>query len=394
VSTTTTKLTERSVAELKATGRDYKVFDAQVPGFHVRVHPSGLRTFAVFYRNTDGRQRTKTLGRVGVLKAEKARTLALDLLGQVREGRDPSAERKERKPVTTMADLFAEYLEKHARPKKARRSVAEDECLWRLHLEPALGDLKLDRIGQRDLDGFMAKMKPKPGAANRSMALISKMMSLAVAWKLRADNPAATVDRYPENRKERFLSTDEAERVLQALDADQDRSGATAIKLLLLTGARRSEVLHATWSQFDLNEAAPLWIVPREHLKGAVRVRSDLRRPLSLEAARLLRDWRSQAAVTSLMWVFPNAEDASRPKHDLKRVWNRVRSAASVKDVRLHDLRHSYASFAVRAGHSLHVIGKALGHRDLRTTERYAHVLDESLRDLATNVSNAIGGRN
>jgi integrase len=385
--TTSTKLTERSVGDLKTTGRDYKVFDTQVPGFHVRVHPSGVKTFAVFYRNADGAQRTKSLGRVSVLKAERARSEAIDLLQAVKAGADPSAERKERKAVVTMGDLFEDYLDKHARPKKAPRSVAEDECLWRLHLKATLGHLRVEAVGQRDLDGFMASMRDKRGAANRAMALLSKMFSLAVAWKLRTDNPARDVERFPENRKERFLTPSEGERLLSVLAADRDRCGATAISLLLLTGARRNEVLQATWSQFDLSEGAPVWIVPKEHLKGAVRVRSDLRRPLSPEAAELLRAWRRSSPVTSMTWVFPNAVDPSRARPDLKSVWERVRTTAGIPDVRLHDLRHTYASMAVRAGHSLHVIGKALGHRDVRTTERYAHVLDESLRELASSVS-------
>jgi len=387
------KITERSAADLEVNGSDYKAFDTQVPGFHIRVQPSGIRSYAVFYRNADGQQRTKTLGRVGVMKAEKARSEALDLLRAVRDGADPSAERKAKKAVVTMTDLFVDYLEKHARVKKGVRSVAEDECLWRLHLRPVFAEMRVDAVGLRDLDGFMASMKGKQGAANRAMALMSKMMSLAVAWDLRTDNPVKRVERFPENRKERFLTPEEGQRLLTALDADHDRCGATAIKLLLLTGARRGEVLRATWSQFHLTGDDPLWVIPNEHLKGAVRVRSDLRRPLSDEAADTLREWRKAAGVTSLTWVFPNAADPSRSRPDLKSTWNRVRQKAGLRGVRLHDLRHTYASLAVHAGHSLHVIGKALGHRDVRTTERYAHVQDSSLRSLAANVSRAFSQR-
>ena len=385
------KLTERSVADLKADGRDSKVFDSQVPGFHVRCLPSGVKTYAVFYRNAQGQQRTKALGRVGVVKAEKARSEALDVLGLVRAGADPSADRYAAKPLVTMDDLFADYLEKHAKVKKAPRSVAEDECLWRLHLAPVIGALRVSDLGKRDLDGFMAAMASKPGAANRSLALVSKMMTLAASWELRHDNPAKLVDRYPENRKERYLTSDEGQRLLAALDDDHDVCGATAIKLLLLTGARRGEVLKATWSQFDLQESEPLWVVPSEHLKGSVRVTTDLRRPLSDEAATLLRNWRASAPVTSLTIVFPNASDPSRCRPDLKSVWKRVIKKAKLVGVRIHDLRHTFASRGVQAGHSLHLIGKALGHRDVRTTERYAHVQDQSLRDLARNVSGTFG---
>jgi len=387
------KLTERSVADLKATGADYKAFDTLLPGFHVRVLPSGVKSYALFYRNADGKQRTLSLGRANLLKAEKARQLAQSRLVEVHGGRDPSQERRAERVVVTMQDLFEDYLVKHARVRKKPRSVQGDEILWRLHLGPFLKDMRVDRLGLKDLHGLMAKMVDRKGAANRSMALLSKMMSLAIAWGLRPDNPCKRVERYPENRMERFLTSAEVARLRASLDVEEDQVGTSAIRFLLLTGARRCEVLKATWSQFDLSGPSPLWIVPQEHNKGATRVRRDLRRPLSDEAASLLTSLRTSSSVTSIQWVFPSRRDPSKCRADLKKLWDRVRIRAGIPDVRIHDLRHSFASAAINSGASLHMIGKALGHADVRTTERYAHVLDGSVRDVAESVSRAFAPR-
>ncbi len=387
------KLTERVVANLIGTGQDYKVFDSQIPGFHVRVQPGGLKSYAVFYRNADGKQRSLSLGRTTLLKSDQARNLAKAHLVEVQNGGDPSRERRAQRVVVTMQHLFEDYLEKHARVRKKPRSVQGDEILWRLHLGPALGEMRVQRVGAQELHSFVAAMVDRKGAANRALALLSKMFGLAVVWGLRLDNPCRQIKRYPENRKERFLTANEADRLRTVLDGEADRCAAIAVLFLLLTGARRSEVLQATWSQFDLSSEAPIWIVPQEAQKGDTRVRTPLRRPLSDEAAAILKDWRSGQAVASVVWVFPSQRDPSKCRPDLKDAWDRIRTKADIPEVRLHDLRHSFASAAINAGASLYVVGKALGHADVRTTERYAHVMDETVRTVAQSVSHVFARR-
>ena len=382
------KLTQRSVALLQPRAAEYKQFDSQLPGFHVRVQPSGVKTYAVFYRTRQGeqRQRALSLGRTVLLKAEQARDQALTVLVEARNGGDPSRARYQDRPVTTLADLFDEYLAKHARTRKKVSSVSGDELLWRKHLKPRLGSRSVTDLNHRDLDTVMAQMSDRKGAANRSIALLSKMMSLAVAWGYREDNPCKRVVRYPENQIERFLRFDEVARLRAALEADRDRSGATAITLLLLTGARRGEVLLATWDQFELGPEAPLWIIPRSVLKAATRTRQNLRRPLSDEAAILLREWRDMSPPGS-QWLFPGVKDHTKPRPDLKKIWDRVTKEALLPSVRLHDLRHSFASTAINAGVSIYLVGRALGHANVRTTERYAHAMDSSIRHVANTVS-------
>ncbi len=387
------KLTERVVNDLVPSSVDVKVFDTKLPGFHVRVSPRGTKTYSLFYRNADGRQRTIKIGRAATMKCEQARERAMALLVDVQEGRDPSAARRIERSVVTMEDLYADYLAKHARVKKRASSVKMDEILWRLHLAPSLAELPVAEVGRRALDSLMASMSGKRGAANRAMALLSKMMALAVAWELRPDNPCRGVDRYEEVRKERFLTPAEVLRLNDALEEEADLGASNAIRLLLLTGARRSEVLLAEWGQFDLDSAIPIWTVPRFNHKGGGRTRSDLRRPLSDEVANLLRRWKASCPVVSLRWVFPSPRDATKPRADLNSVWKRVRKKAGLPEVRLHDLRHSFASAAVNQGASLFSIGKNLGHADVRTTERYAHLMDDSIRDVAQSVANVFGER-
>jgi integrase len=386
----TIKLTQRSVADLPVTGKDYKKFDTSLPGFHVRVTKAGARSYALSYRNADGEQRTIAIGKTSVLKADQAREWAQELLVSVNRGKDPSASRKVRQAEPVMNDLFADYLSKHAVARKQAASVKGDQSLWRLHLKPAFGTMKVSKVDKRDIDGFIAKLSDRKGAANRSLALLSKMLNLAVDWNMRADNPCKKVERYPENRKERFLTAGEAQRLQHALNGDWDRGGAVAVTLLLLTGARRSEVLKATWDQLSLTGDIPLWEVPREHIKGHVRVKSDLRRPLSNRARDLLTAWWAECGRPTTGWVFPSNLSKEMRRYDLKDTWSRVRTTVGLENVRLHDLRHSYASFAVNAHVSLYLVGKALGHRDLRTTERYAHVQDETLQSVSSAVSKAI----
>lgn len=378
------KLTQNLVDGLETTGKDYKVWDSQVPGFHVRVLPSGRRNYAFYYRTTTGEQRTITIAKaVEGIKTEAMRRQARELLVAVQKGEDPSAERRTGRRATRMGEFFQEYVDKHARPRKKPRSVAEDERNWKVHLAPRFSRMLIDHLGKRDLDAFMSEMSDKQGAANRCMALLSKMMSLAIDWDYRTDNPCSKIERYPENQLDNFLKADQVAGLMDALDAESDRGAAKAVELLLLTGARRSEVLKATWQQFELEGDTPMWVVPREVVKGRFRTRVDLRRPLSQEAAELLINWRRDIEVASISWVFPSTRDPSKPRADLKDAWHRVRCAAGVPELRLHDLRHSFASAAVNSGASLYAVGKALGHRDARTTQRYAHLVDQGVRATA-----------
>ncbi|MFN8831643.1 MAG: site-specific integrase [Labrys sp. (in: a-proteobacteria)] len=208
--------------------------------------------------------------------------------------------------------------------------------------------------------------------ANRLGEILRKMFNLSVRWRIRADNPAAGFARNAEAPRDRYLSTDELGRLSAALDAHPNRRAADAVRLILLTGARRGEVLNARWDQFDLDAA--VWIKPA----ATTKQRRLHRAPISVSAAALLRTIRLRVPE-ECEWVFPG-EAEGKPLQDIKRFWEDVRAKADLPAVRIHDLRHTFASLLVSGGMTLPMIGKLLGHTQVQTTQRYAHLLDDPLR--------------
>jgi integrase len=213
--------------------------------------------------------------------------------------------------------------------------------------------------------------------ANRTLAYLRKLLSLSIEAGERLDNPAKGVKPYPEDRRERYLSEDEAARFFKALETLDDPDAADALRFLLLTGARRSEVLGAPFSQFDLD--AGVWTKPSAHTKQKKTHRLYLEGP-ALELVR-----RRRAADPFGVWLFPG-RDRARPRADLKRPWVRVRDAADLKGMMIHSLRHSHASFLISAGVPLAVVGRELGQTQAATTQRYAHVADQAQREAMAQV--------
>jgi integrase len=213
---------------------------------------------------------------------------------------------------------------------------------------------------------------PTPGRANRVGCAIRKMFNLAIRWEMRTDNPAAGFIRNPESQRERFLDVTEIGRLSQTLNEHKNQRMADVIRLLMLTGARRGDVLNATWDQFDLDRAA--WTKPA----ATTKQRKLHRTPLSSAAVQLLRTIRARTPE-KCPWVFPG-DAHGKPVQEIKRFWHDVRKKAELADIRIHDLRHTFASLLVSGGMSLPMIGKLLGHTQVQTTQRYAHLFDDPLR--------------
>jgi integrase len=255
---------------------------------------------------------------------------------------------------------------------------------------PKLGKLRLKSIGKKDIESLHAGLKATPYRANRVLALLSKMFTLATQWGLRADNPARGVPRFHEDRRERWLSEEEVRRFSDALDNYADQNAANALRLLLLTGAREGEVLKAEWAQFDLKRG--IWTKPSHHTKQ----KKIEHVPLSGAAIALLNGMKLNGMKPKDSEpLFPGPNGNSRVT--LRRPWVQACKAAGLAEafefkgkkrvlkgyrptVRIHDLRHTYASHLVSAGTSLHIVGRLLGHTQPQTTARYAHVADEALR--------------
>jgi integrase len=382
------RLTKSAVAALPPPpeGKPYRVaWDAEIAGFGCRVLAGGRRTYFWQGRTRAGRAIKVSIGREGRITAEQARKKARELVAEVELGGDPAERRKserqarraKREPERSVADLWRLYCERHL-PGKRQSSQDADCSLWRLHLEPAVGRLRVAALTREQIEALHREVTHEHGpyAANRCLALFSTLLALAERAGWCPANVARGVRRNPEHHRERFLTPEEIRRLLACLEAKGDLA-SKAVEFLLLTGARRGEALGATWAQLDL--AAGVWVKPRHATKSGKLYRV----PLSAEAVAVLAD----------LLPTESGPFTSLPSWQLTRSWQAIRQEAGLTDVRLHDLRHSYASLLASAGLSLPVIGALLGHSQPSTTARYAHLLDDALRE-ATAKAGALVRRN
>lgn len=284
------------------------------------------------------------------------------------------------------------YLEEHA-AKLAKRNRNDQASMLRKLVEPAWGPRKAAEIQPDDVDRLLRQIaggtrgkrdrKPTPVRANRVGEILRNMFNFAISWRIRTDNPAAGFARNAEAPRDRYLSTDEISRLSAALDAHPNRRAADAVPLILLTGARRGEVLGARWDQFDLDAA--VWIKPA----ATTKQRRLHRAPISAFAAALLRTIRLRVPE-DCGWVFPGDAEG-KPLQDIKRLWEDVRAKADLPTVRIHDLRHTFAPLLASGG--LPMIGKLLGHTQVQNTQRYAHLLDDPLRAGLSEVNDKLNSR-
>ncbi len=371
------RLTKRFVEGLRPQQSDAFYWDSEVSGFGLRVKPSGRRSFCIQYRTAKGRTSKRfTIGPYGTYTVEKARERARHLLQAVREGRDPAHEREADARAPTVAELATRYLEEHARPTKKPSSIEADERNLNKHALPALRQRPVAEVTRADIMRLRHQMRDAPGACNRTLALLSKMFNLAELWGLRPDgsNPCRHVERYPGKKLERFLANEELKRLADALaEAERTQSisrpAIAAIRLLLFTGCRVGEILGLQWD--DVDEAGQCLRLP-DSKTGAKIV--YLNAP-ALEVLSRIETKESNP------YVFTGGGDGSLG--NLQRPWVSIRKAAGLDDVRIHDLRHSFASVGVAGGLSLPIIGKLLGHSQPVTTARYAHLADDPLRQAA-----------
>jgi integrase len=377
------RLTDQEIKRLALPERSNRiVFDDAVKGFGIRLNASGARVFVLAYRR-DGQQRRYNIGHFGSWNTTQAREEAKRLKRDVDGGGDPSGERTDQRAAPTMADLCqrfeADYLpRKRATTQRVyRQQIAAD-------ILPALGKMKVATVSHADIDAFHRRLSSRaPTAANRVLAVLSRMFSLAAKWGMRADNPCHGIERNGEAKRTRYLNGAELTRLSAELDALPDQSAANAVRLLLLTGARRGELLAAKWSDIDLD--AGVWNKP-----GATTKTKTLHSvPLSQPTCRLLAGMRER---TTSAWLFPALVGDGHRGH-INAAWEALRTAAKLPGVRLHDIRHTYATILASSGLSLPVIGKLLGHTTPVTTARYAHLTDDPLRQATERVGAVIERR-
>jgi integrase len=354
-------------------------------GFGLRVTAGGARSFILSYRTREGRARRLTIGDLGAWTVATARAEAAELRRQIDQGGDPLGELQDERNAEMVTDLADRFLAEHGtrlRPK----SLLDYHRLIKRHIRPALGRHKVKSVTFTDIDRLHRRIsETAPYQANRCLALLSVMFALAVRWHMRADNPCVGVARNKEHSRERYLTGDELARLLAALDGYRDQHTAAIFKLLLLTGARRGEVLSMRWKDVDLGTGT--WTKPHSRTKQKERHTV----PLSAAARTILAKLAAKKPDPS-GFIFPAGRGANGPQRTIEKPWKTICQAAGITGLRVHDLRHSYAAQLASAGIGLHVIGGLLGHRKPATTARYTHLTDRALREATERVGTIITG--
>ena len=346
--------------------------DSEVAGFGIRVTANGARSYVLRYTTRAGRERTYTIGDATVWRATDARDKARELRREIEDGGDPLGAIEEERVAPTIADLIERFRAEHL-PKKRPGTARDYESLIRLHVGPHFGQhTKVADVRFEDVDALHRKVTKagSPYSANRCVTVLSKMFALAVRWHMRETNPVKGIERNVEHHRRRYLSGDELVRLTRALNKHSNKEAADAIRLLLLTGARRGEVLSMRWDDV----ADGVWSKP----PSSTKQKEHHQVPLSAPALQLLSDIRKrQRPRTDFVFA---SYGTSRHLVELKASWRQVTRAAGIEGLRIHDLRHSYASQLVSGGASLPLIGALLGHSNPTTTARYAHLFHDPLR--------------
>jgi integrase len=403
------RVSKRSVdAHFWPPGKDREfLWDDALSGFGIAAFPSGKKTYVAQFRK-DGRSRRVAIGDHGRLTPEEARSQAKKMLGQVEQGADPVDERRKACAVRTFREVADEFMRAHVEAKRKQHTKENYRAIIDRQILPAIGNKRIVDLRLYDVTQLHRRLSKAPYAANRAVAIVSSIWN----WVAKsgevvfADNPAKGVERFPERKRERFLTREEFARLGDALREAEttglpwtvdetaptakhapkqrrrtriDEHAAGAIRLLILTGARLREILHAKWEHVDLERGV---IFLEDSKTGA--------KPVYLSAA-------AQEVLSSLKriegnpFIIPGA-GADAPRSDLKKPWAAVSRAAGLEGVRLHDFRHSFASFGAGASLGLPIIGKLLGHSQPATTARYAHLDADPMRRAVDTIGSAIAG--
>ncbi|MEM1420904.1 MAG: site-specific integrase [Pseudomonadota bacterium] len=370
------RLSKRAVEALAPAARLYAVWDAEIPGFGLRVFPSGVQTYFLQYRSP--RKRTtqkKKIGRHGQVTAEEARRIARELLGRIAMGSDPASELAADRAAPTVDQLWARWRDQHVRLKLKPRTQEEYERSYRRNVGPAIGRMKVKDVSLEDVNKILVGLGEKWAQSNRTRALIFTLFEFADRHDFRPDgrNPAKHALRFKEKRRERVLSEAEERRLLKALEeAETDESvspfAVAAFRLLYLRGMRLGEVRTLKWEYVN----GDVLELP-DSKTGAKRVFVDAKFLKVLHA--IPRDPGNPFVI--------QGDVSGQPIINLQKCWRRVRLRADLPDLRIHDLRHNYATKIANGGLPLQLAQEQLGHKDIQTTMRYVHVSDDARRRAA-----------
>jgi integrase len=370
-----TRLTDDLIRRLPLPEKGSRiVYDAPTPkgsdftsGFGIRITAQGVKSFVLNFRTKERVERRFTIGRYGEWSLTAARVEARELKTEVNKGGDPVAKKRLDTHAPNMGDLCARFREEHL--PSLRLSTATDYAGIINVIEDRFGTRKVAAITIDDIEKFHGEVT-RGGhlyRANRFVSLLSSMFTKAIRWRMCSDNPCKGAERNREQKRERYLSDAELARLMAVLDGWKNQRVANLIRLLLWTGCRRGEAVKAMWDQFDLE--AGVWTKP-----GTItKTKMDHRVPLSDAAREMLVKICSEQRPSEML-VFPHMAQLAKP-------WREICQEAKITNLRIHDLRHSFASTLASAGYSLPIIGKLLGHSQPSTTARYSHLIHDVLEE-------------
>ena len=360
--------------------------DADRTGLYIEVRATSPGQGTYWYRFKDGSGKTArvNIGRTSDISVKEAKAKVKTLRAQIQLGADPAAEQRKKKQCPTWSQFFEDRYLPHA--KQHKRSWGNDTEMHRLRIKDRFGSIRLDQIRKQPVQQFHAELREEglaPGTCDHYLKLIRQVLNLAVEWEVLKANPVAKVKLFHvDNREERLMTDEEVQRLLSTLD-HQKGTVCKVVKFLLFTGARVNEALHARWQEIDRENRT--WVIQ------ATTSKSKRRRaiPLNDAALQLLDSLRTKGKSE---WLFTSSRGGGRMT-TINKVWQRLRVEAGIPHVRLHDLRHQFASALVNSGRTLYEVQAILGHSDATVTQRYAHLSTRTLQDAANSASDAMRGK-
>lgn len=382
----TNRLTKKIAAAATGNGKLQYIWDSEVNGFGMIITPAGCKSLILNYRNADNRARRKTIGKYGQLTIEKAREIAKELCFRIAKGEDPVEEEGLRREQPNFKEVAERFMEEHSAVRNREATHNSNRQKLDSMLLPFFGNMKIRSISHRDVVEFMSKHKDRPIGANRAIGALSSMLSKAEVWQLRDrnTNPCFGIEKYPENKRERFLSEKEfAALELAMQDAERKLTESpymlAMLRIMMHTGCRPGEAKNLRWDYIDLENK--LIRLPKEATKE--------KRPKNLFITPAIEGiFKGLKRIEGNPYVVVSEKATGQRLTCTKKAWDRIKKAAGITtELHLHDLRHSHASVANSLGYSLPMIGALLGHTQAQTTLRYAHLATDQLRKAAEDIS-------
>ncbi len=367
------KLTKTRIDQAKYEGKGrsfYALWDTAIPGFGLRIHPSGRKNFILKYRS-DGRQRIANVGVYGHITLDEARRMAKVMAAQIVEGRDPAAEKQKQSIKKTMEGLCEDYLERHAKVHK-QKSLRDDVRRIEKVFLPLWGHRTVRSITRDEISALHQEIGERaPYEANRTLAQLSKMFELAKTWGYLDENlanPARRIQKFKEKKRDRWVTPEELPKLAMKIDEESNVYVRAALWLYLLTGVRKSELLAAKWEHVDFHR--------RELYLPDTKAGRDYYVSLNAEAIAILED---VPRLEGNPYILPGKKEGHHLVN-ISKPWGRVRKEAGIEDVRLHDLRRTVGSWLAQDGNSLPIIQKALNHSTITATMVYARMAEDPVR--------------